>query len=64
MVRACEELRLLDGEKGAEDGKGGRLYRRAMEKRGVYGPGGWPIEAGKGMVEWPGREVWSGEWKR
>ncbi len=57
MREACEELRLLDGD-------GGKLYRRAMVKKGVFGPGGWPIEGSRAQVEWPAKKAWNSDWKR
>lgn len=61
MHNACEELRLLDGpgEKNA-----GRLYRVAMEKKGIYGYGGVPIEYARAQTESPGREAWNHGWTR
>ncbi|KAI9673143.1 MAG: hypothetical protein M1817_003005 [Caeruleum heppii] len=73
MRDACEALRTLPGDEG-------RLYRRAMVKKGVFGThggnagggdqrqrdGGWPIEASRGQTEWPGRENggWNVGWRR
>jgi large subunit ribosomal protein L40 len=55
MRAACEELRV-----GAGDG--GRLFRMAMNKRGVWG--GMPVEYGRIQTEWPRREGWDHEWTR
>ncbi|KAI9810774.1 MAG: hypothetical protein M1832_001209 [Thelocarpon impressellum] len=57
MRDACDALRLLEGD-------GGSLYRRAMVKKGVFGPGGWPVEATRLQTEWPARVAWQGGWKR
>ncbi len=70
MRDACEELRV-----GAGDG--GRLFRKAMMKTGVFGVGaqGVPMEYSRGLVEWVGtgsvdgagvvgKGVWDGSWKR
>lgn len=65
MRDACEELRV-----GAGDG--GRLFRKAMMKTGVFGLAGVPIEYSKGMVDYVGSvdglgrqaRVWDAEWKR
>ena len=92
MVRACEELRLLDesgisheggtrvlaakksptidatGENGRMGNdttrQGGRLYRIAMDKKGIYGSNGWPIEASRALTDWPGEEIWTKNWTR
>lgn len=61
MHAACEELRLLDGP-GVKDA--GRLYRIAMEKKGLYGHDGIPIEYARGQTETPGREAWNHGWTR
>ena len=61
MRDACEALRLLEGD-------GGRLYRRATVRKGVFGPppGGWPIEAARLQTEWPSKTTggWPAEWAR
>jgi hypothetical protein len=69
MRDACEELRV-----GAGDG--GRLFRKAMMKTGVWGHGGIPIEYSRGMMDWVGSvgvgsgaglgkaRIWDHEWKR
>jgi len=61
MKDACEELRHLDGP-GEKDG--GRLFRIAMEKKGIFGPGGVPIEYSRSQTETPGREAWNHGWTR
>jgi len=62
MHAACEELRLLDSPGTTKDA--GRLYRIAMEKKGVFGKGGVPIEYGRAQVERPGKEAWNHGWTR
>ncbi len=65
MRDACEELRV-----GAGDG--GRLFRKAMMKTGVWGLGGVPMEYSRGMVDYvgsvdglgKGTKVWDAGWKR
>jgi large subunit ribosomal protein L40 len=61
MQIACEELRTMDapGMKGA-----GRLYRIAMEKKGVFGHGSVPIEYARWQVDTPGKEAWNHAWTR
>jgi large subunit ribosomal protein L40 len=61
MHDSCEELRLLDGP-GEKDG--GRLYRVAMEKKGIFKPNGLPIEYARAQTETPGREPWNHAWTR
>ena len=71
MRDACEELRV-----GAGDG--GRLYRQAMVKKGVYGgelregdaaveegrEGGIPLEYARAQTEGPPRAGWNSAWTR
>ena len=69
MRDACEELRVGTGD-------GGRLFRKAMMKTGVWGHGGIPIEYSRGMMDWVGSvgvgsgaglgkaRIWDHEWKR
>ncbi|KAL2152959.1 hypothetical protein VTH82DRAFT_4114 [Thermothelomyces myriococcoides] len=61
MSRACEELRLTAGP-GTRDQ--GYLYRVAMEKKGVYGLNGIPIEYARAQTETPARVAWNHDWKR
>ncbi|KAH9204309.1 hypothetical protein DL95DRAFT_377077 [Leptodontidium sp. 2 PMI_412] len=58
---ACEELRTMDppGSKNA-----GRLYRLAMEKKGIFGKGGVPIEYARFQTDTPGKEAWNHGWTR
>jgi large subunit ribosomal protein L40 len=62
MRRACGQLRLIgsDGMPGGPDE--GKLYRIAMEKRGVWQ--GVPIEYARLQTEWPSRDGWNHEWTR
>lgn len=65
MRAACEELRV-----GAGDG--GRLYRQAMTKKGVFGglkaekgqEGGVPLEYARAQTDGPPREGWNAGWTR
>ncbi|KAK4205156.1 hypothetical protein QBC40DRAFT_271781 [Triangularia verruculosa] len=61
MNRACEELRLTSGPGTREEGY---LFRMAMEKKGVYGLKGVPIEYARAQTETPARTPWDHEWKR
>jgi large subunit ribosomal protein L40 len=61
MHLACEELRLTEGPGTREEGY---LYRVAMEKKGVYGAHGVPIEYARMQTETPAREAWKHDWKR
>jgi len=61
MHRACEELRHSSGP-GLKDT--GYLYRVAMEKKGVYGHDGIPIEYARAQTETPAHEAWNHGWKR
>ena len=61
MQYACEELRLLEGPNAMD---GSRLYRLAMEKKGIFRPGGLPIEYARAQTETPGTEAWNHAWLR
>ncbi|RDW94401.1 hypothetical protein BP5796_00164 [Coleophoma crateriformis] len=61
MESACEQLRNLDPP-GSKDA--GRLYRIAMEKKGIFKHGGVPIEYARHQVETPGNEAWNHGWTR
>ena len=61
MHNACEELRKTSGP-GLKDE--GYLYRVAMEKRGIYGHDGIPIEYARPQTDTPARQAWNHEWKR
>lgn len=58
---ACEELRLTSGP-GTRDT--GYLYRVAMEKKGVYGHKGIPIEYARAQTDMPAKIAWNHDWKR
>ncbi|KAJ9659901.1 hypothetical protein H2201_007160 [Coniosporium apollinis] len=71
MRDACEALRLIGddgmpasaGTPGGTMGKElGRLYRVAMEKKGIWG--GVPIEYARMQVDYPSREGWNHGWTR
>jgi large subunit ribosomal protein L40 len=61
MQAACEELRNLEGPNTPN---GSRLYRIAMEKKGIYRQGGVPIEYARAQTETPGTEAWNHGWTR
>ncbi|KAM3085950.1 hypothetical protein ACMFMG_003001 [Clarireedia jacksonii] len=64
MHSAMEELRKLDG---AGQEQAGRLYRIALEKKGIFsGENGIPIEYARAQTDTPGRpgEVWNHGWTR
>ena len=55
MRDACEELRTGVGD-------GGRLFRVAMEKKGIWR--GVPVEYARIQTEGPAREGWNHDWVR
>lgn len=64
-----ETLRLAESPnngEGAGKETSSRLYRIALEKKGIFRPGGVPIEYARMQVDTPGRpgEVWDHEWVR
>ena len=61
MYNACEELRKTvgPGDRGE-----GYLYRVAMEKKGVWGKNGVPIEYARYQTEYAGATPWNHEWTR
>lgn len=61
MSAACEELRKTAGPGMRDEGY---LYRVSMEKKGVYGPRGIPIEYARLQTETPAREPWDHDWVR
>lgn len=61
MSNACEELRRTSGPGLRETGY---LYRVAMEKKGVYGPNGVPIEYARFQTDMPAKEPWNHGWTR
>lgn len=58
---ACEALRVTEGPGRRGEGY---LYRVAMEKHGVYGLKGIPIEYARAQTETPARVAWNHDWKR
>jgi len=58
---AMEDLRNLEGSGQKE---AGRLYRIALEKKGIFGKDSIPIEYARPQVDTPGREVWNHGWTR
>ena len=61
MRAACEELRLTSGPGTRDEGY---LYRVAMEKKGVYGLHGVPIEYARAQTDTPAKVAWNHDWKR
>lgn len=61
MSNACEALRNLEGPGSRPQGW---LFRKAMQKVGVWGAEAVPIEYARPMVETPGERPWNHEWKR
>ncbi|KAF3767050.1 hypothetical protein M406DRAFT_223645, partial [Cryphonectria parasitica EP155] len=61
MSHACETLRNLEGPGTRPKGW---LFRKSMEKVGVWGPDAVPIEYARPLVETPGERPWNHEWKR
>jgi hypothetical protein len=65
MRDACEELRVRAGD-------GGRLFRKAMMKTGVFEAQAVPMEYARGLVDYVGcvdgmgkvARVWEGGWRR
>lgn len=58
---AMEALRTLDGPGQIN---GGRLYRIALEKKGIFKPGGIPIEYARALVDTPSSQPWNHGWTR
>ncbi|KAI9644754.1 hypothetical protein NHQ30_006781 [Ciborinia camelliae] len=61
MHKAMEDLRLLEG---AGQKEAGRLYRVAMEKKGIFGKEGIPIEYARAQTDTPAKEPWNHGWTR
>lgn len=61
MYNACEELRRTvgPGDRGE-----GYLYRVAMEKKGVWGLNGVPIEYARFQTDSPANVPWNHDWTR
>ncbi|PMD63512.1 uncharacterized protein K444DRAFT_641329 [Hyaloscypha bicolor E] len=65
MHNTMEVLRTMDEKDGLGRGKeAGRLYRVALEKKGIFGQGGVPIEYARLQTDTPGREAWDHSWTR
>jgi large subunit ribosomal protein L40 len=58
---AMEALRTLDTP-GTKDA--GRLYRIALEKKGLFKQGGVPIEYARYQVDTPAKQPWNHGWTR
>jgi large subunit ribosomal protein L40 len=61
MSNACEALRQTSGPGTRDEGY---LFRVAMEKKGVYGLHGVPIEYARAQTETPAKVAWNHDWKR
>jgi large subunit ribosomal protein L40 len=55
MHETMEVLRTMDA---------GRLYRVALEKKGIFGKGGLPVEYARLQTDTPGKEAWDHSWTR
>lgn len=74
MASACEALRLIDnqgltaeerlklGEGEAEGNQMGKLYRIAMQKKGIWD--GVPIEYARIQTDTPAKDGWNHAWTR
>lgn len=61
MYNACEELRQVSGPGVRSEGY---LYRVAMEKKGVWGLEGVPIEYARFQTDNPANEPWNHAWTK
>lgn len=61
MKHACETLRTMEGPGTRPQGY---LFRKSMEKIGLWGMNVIPIEYARPLVETPGEKPWDHEWKR
>lgn len=61
MEYACEALRNMEGPGTRPKGY---LFRKAMEKTGLWGEQAIPIEYARPQVETPPEKPWNHEWKR
>jgi large subunit ribosomal protein L40 len=61
MHETMEVLRTMDAP-GTKDA--GRLYRVALEKKGIFGKGGVPVEYARLQTDTPGKEAWDHSWTR
>jgi large subunit ribosomal protein L40 len=64
MHSTMEVLRTMDDVDGEKTGKdAGRLYRLALEKKGIFRQG-VPVEYARLQTDTPGREAWDHSWTR
>ncbi|RKF73082.1 hypothetical protein GcM1_245016 [Golovinomyces cichoracearum] len=61
---AMEALRNFDDGSAVDGKEGSRLYRIALEKKGVYSTGSIPIEYARLQTDTPGATPWDHDWKR
>ena len=61
MHETREVLRMMDAP-GTKDA--GRLYRVALEKKGIFGKEGVPVEYARLQTDTPAREAWDHSWTR
>ncbi|RKF59809.1 hypothetical protein OnM2_057030 [Erysiphe neolycopersici] len=64
MQLAMEVLRNLDDGTNSNGKIGSRLFRTALEKKGIYKTGSIPIEYSRLQTETPGATSWDHNWKR
>jgi large subunit ribosomal protein L40 len=64
MHSAMEELRTMDEKDGKTGRDSGRLYRVALEKKGIFGKEGVPVEYARLQTDTPAREAWDHSWTR
>ncbi|KAN0116975.1 hypothetical protein V8E51_002952 [Hyaloscypha variabilis] len=64
MHNAMEELRTMDERDGKTGRDSGRLYRVALEKKGIFGKEGVPVEYARLQTDTPAREAWDHSWTR
>ena len=64
MYSAMEVLRTMDERDGVQGREKGRLYRVALEKKGIFGKEGVPVEYARLQTDTPGREAWDHAWTR
>lgn len=64
MQLAMEVLRNLDDGTNRNEKIGSRLFRIALEKKGIYKTGSIPIEYSRLQTETPGATPWDHNWKR
>lgn len=64
MQLAMEVLRNLDDGTTSSGTTGSRLFRIALEKKGIYNVGAIPIEYARQQTETPSLVPWDHNWKR